>query len=137
MTTLRRRVLAVAGAALVVGALAGCSLVQDTVNQGIDQVTGGTGELSLGTVPDDFPQEVPLADGDVLLSAKPTADSWAVTIRVADDAAAQAAADAVVDAGFTASLEGTTVYENDSYRVALTWTAVEGGVGVAYVVTTR
>jgi len=137
MMSLGRRIVAAAGAALVVGVLAGCAMVQDVVNQGIDDATGGQGEFSVGTVPEDFPQEVPLAEGDVLLSAKPTTDSWAVTIRVADDAAAQAAADAVEDAGFTPLVEGTTVYENDTYHVALTWTAVEGGAGVAYVVNTR
>lgn len=137
MVAARRRLLAVAGAVLAIGMLSGCSMAQDLVNQGIDEVTGGEGELSLGTVPDDFPAEVPLADGDVLLSAKPTADSWAVTIRVADDAAAQAAADAVEAAGFAPLVDGTTVYENDSYHVALSWTTVEGGVGVAYVVNTR
>jgi len=133
-----RRSLAAAGAVIAtVVALTGCSLVQDLVNQGVDEVTGGQGDFSLGTVPEDFPEAVPLAEGDVLLSAKPTADSWAVTIRVADDAAAQAAADAVEEAGFTPLAEGTTVYENDTYHVALTWTAVEGGTGVAYVVNTR
>ena len=132
-----RRVVAAAAVAAVAAALTGCSLVQDLVNQGVDEVTGGQGDFSLGTVPEDFPAEVPLAEGDVILSAKPTPDSWAVTIRVADDAAAQAAADAVEEAGFTPLAEGTTVYENDTYHVALTWTAVEGGTGVAYVVNTR
>jgi len=134
---LGRRLAAAATVVAAVVALTGCSLVQDLVNQGVDEVTGGQGDFSLGTVPEDFPEAVPLAEGDVILSAKPTPDSWAVTIRVADDAAAQAAADAVEDAGFTPITDGATVYENDTYHVALTWTAVDGGTGVAYVVNTR
>ena len=132
----RRAVAVVAALALAAG-LSGCSLAEDLVNQGIQEVTGGEGDVSFGSIPEDFPEAVPLPDGNVLLSGKPTADSWAVTILVADQAAGQAAADAVEAAGFTPLADGTTVYENDAYHVAVSWTDVEGGVGVAFVVSAR
>ncbi len=141
----RSRLAALAAAsALLASCLAGCSLignpVEELVERGVEDTLGEGAEFGLGEVPTDFPGEVPLPEGEVVLGAKPTADSWMVTIRVPDEASARAAADAVEGAGFTPIAPGATIYRNDAYDVAVQWAQLDdgnGGYGVGFVVAAR
>jgi hypothetical protein len=69
--------------ALVAPALTGCGLIQDAV----ERATGGDVDLGGKSVPEDFPSEVPLIDGEVLSGASAGNEDgkiWNVTIKVAD-----------------------------------------------------
>ncbi len=96
--------LAIAGLLLVgTPALAGCSLI----NNVIDGATGGNLPEGLGTgqsVPSDFPSEVPLIDGDVVLGLSLPGDNgekaWNVTINVSGADAFDTIATQLADAGF-------------------------------------
>lgn len=132
----RSRVVAVAaGLAVAAGALAGCSLIEAPVRDIVDQAQEAN---PLGSVPSDFPSEVPLVEGDVLVGLKPTDGSWSVTIGVADEAAAQESVTLLEDAGFVELVEGSKTFTGDAYNVVVQWASVDGGgVGVAYVVTAK
>ena len=94
----------------------------------VEQATGGDVSLPGNSVPDDFPADVPLIDGEVVMGAGiGTTDgkAWNVTIKVtgldaADDITAQ-----LEGAGFTAAPGATTgessalLYTNASYSVAV------------------
>lgn len=130
-----RFVAAAAALALAGGALAGCSLVEAPVRDLVDQAQEAN---PLGSLPADFPAEVPLVEGTVLVGVKPSDGSWGVTIAVADEAAAEQSVTLLEDAGFVELVEGSKTFTGDAYNVAVQWAAVDGGgVGVAYVVTTK
>ncbi|TXK19595.1 hypothetical protein [Homoserinibacter sp. GY 40078] len=133
----RTRILAAVAAAVLAGTtLAGCSLLPDPVRDIVDQVQESGVPNPLGSIPDDFPDEVPLVDGDVLVGLKPTDDSWTVTIQVADEAAATESTTLLEDAGFTQQFEGTGAYTDGTWLVIVQWSPIDdGGYGVAYVVT--
>jgi hypothetical protein len=94
--------------ALVAPALTGCGVIQDAV----EQATGGDVDFGGNSVPEDFPSEVPLIDGEVLSGASAgNADGkiWNVTIKVEDASAFDEIKTQLEDAGFEASeLGGTT-----------------------------
>lgn len=126
---------ALSALALASGALTGCSLIPDPVRDVVDQAQDNGIENPLGSIPDDWPAEVPIVEGEVLVGIKPTEGSWGATIKVADEAAAQEAVTLLTDAGFTELIPGTTSFENANYTVVVQWGDIdEGGVGVAYVV---
>jgi hypothetical protein len=96
--------LAIAGA-LVVGSplLAGCSMINSVVHNATGQdipegLTGGQ------VVPADFPSEVPLIDGDVLLGLALPGDNgdkaWNVTIKVSGFDAWETIKSQLIDAGY-------------------------------------
>ena len=105
-------------------ALSGCAGIEGMV----EQATGGDVSLPGNSVPDDFPADVPLIDGEVIMGAGiGTTDgkAWNVTIKVtgldaADDIKAQ-----LEGAGFTAAPGATTgessalLYTNTTYSVAV------------------
>ncbi|HWR85832.1 MAG TPA: hypothetical protein VN200_07550, partial [Rhodoglobus sp.] len=77
---MKRTALAGAGLALVL-ALSGCTFVGgNPVEQLVEGATGGEVEIG-NTVPEDFPAEVPLAEGEVLSGAS-AGGVWNVGIRV-------------------------------------------------------
>lgn len=85
--------------------LSGCGLIPNPVEGVIEGVTGGDVELPGGSVPDDFPSDVPLVDGEVIFGTGFGSDTekiWNVTIRVGSNALDQVAAD-LEGAGFTSS----------------------------------
>jgi predicted small secreted protein len=123
-----RRLAAVALAAtLLVAAplaLTGCSTVEGI----IESQTGGDVDLGGDTVPDDFPAEVPLADGDVVNgSAIANGDGekvWNVLINCSAPAAPDAIAAQLEGAGFTSpgvggvtEEGGTLSYTKDAFVV--------------------
>lgn len=96
------------GAMLVVGfpALTGCSMIEGI----IEQQTGGDVDLGGNTVPEDFPVDVPLADGDVVNGSKITGGGgetvWNVLMNVSDPAAPDSIAAQLEGAGFTSAGTG-------------------------------
>jgi len=126
---------AAAGLAVAAGVLTGCSLIEAPVRDLVDQAQEAN---PLGSVPSDFPSEVPLVEGDVLVGLTPTEGTWSVTIGVADEAAAEQSVTLLEDAGFVELVEGSKTFTSDAYNVVVQWAAVDGGgVGVAYVVTAK
>lgn len=137
MTTMKirmRMLAAVAAALLAVPALAGCSVIEST----IEQVTGGDVEIGGNTVPEDFPSEVPLADGDVLNGSSASKDNqkvWNVTIRVGEGVTFDSLASELEGAGFARQSVGsesseaeTALFNGTGYSVLLAMTT-QGGVG--------
>jgi hypothetical protein len=130
MTDMRRNIIVgLALALLVAPALAGCSVIEST----IEQVTGGDVEIGGNTVPEDFPAEVPLTPGDVINGSSATKDGakvWNVTIKVADGVTFDSIAAELEAAGFAPSngvgaesTDGQTgLYANDGYSVLLSMT---------------
>lgn len=119
--------------------LAGCSIVQDRVDQAVDDVVEegveraveeGAGEgvdVEFGEdadLPEGFPSEVPLPDG-TLSAGIGSPDGWWVTYTVANDAAVDALFAAFDDGGWTlvadASSAGLTQrdYENGTYAATV------------------
>lgn len=101
----RRRLLTLGLAAALLATapltLTGCSMVEGI----IEQQTGGNVDLGGASVPDDFPAEVPLADGEIVNgSAISNGDGtvWNVLINVADPAAPDSIAAQLEGAGFVA-----------------------------------
>lgn len=89
---------------LLAPALGGCSIVEGA----IEGATGGQVDLGGQSVPQDFPTQVPLADGQVLLGLSAGKDGekvWNVTIKVAEGAFASIS-DQLTRAGF-ALVEGS------------------------------
>lgn len=123
-----RRVATVAlAAALLIAApltLTGCSVVEGI----IENQTGGDIDLGGNTVPDDFPAEVPLADGEIVNGSTISSDGgervWNVLINVADPAAPDSIAAQLEAAGFIApgvggvtAEGGTLTYTKDDLVV--------------------
>ena len=124
-----------ASVVLAASTLTGCSLIPDPVRDIVDQAQDNGVENPLASIPDDWPAEVPVVDGEVLVGIKPAEGAWGASIKVADEAAAQEAATLLTDAGFTEAIPGTTSFENANYTVVVQWAEIdEGGFGVNYVV---
>lgn len=124
----------------VMPALAGCS-VRDVV----DTATGGQVQLPGSSLPDDFPAEVPLYDGEVLSGAGlGNADGkiWNVGVRVPDAGAVDEIQTALSDAGFVTNLQGpsgadggTIIASSDAYGVAVVVVRDDSGFVANYTVT--
>jgi len=118
--------LAILLALLATPALTGCS----SIEQMVEQATGGDVDLPGNTVPDDFPSEVPLAEGEVVMGAaigNADGKAWNVTIKVPGldvvdtiKAELEAAGFVATPAGNTSTGESATiVYGNDAYGVVV------------------
>lgn len=126
--------------------LSGCGLIPNPVEGVIEGVTGGDIELPGSTVPDDFPSEVPLIDGEVVFGTgfgNDTEKIWNVTINVGSEATEQIAS-GLESAGFTVSAEGslsgdtgTLFYQKDelSVLVVIAEDNDSGGYVASYTVT--
>jgi hypothetical protein len=143
----RRITLAIAGL-LVAGAplLAGCSVINDVVHDvtGQDLPAGLAGGM---TLPDDFPREVPLIDGDLVFAVSLPGDggakTWNVTIEVSGADAFDTIRAQLGDAGFeyqglTDGESGSTgVFRTDELTVFVAVAAPSGDQWTAnYTVTT-
>lgn len=127
-------------------ALGACSLIpvpevnlDETVEELVEGTTGGGVDVETGEVPASFPDDIPLVDGEVLTGvaipgANGAGESFQVTIRVADEPAAQQAAQLLRDAGFTEAPFG---FSNATHLVVITTQAdpTADGWTVAYLVT--
>lgn len=125
-------------------ALGGCALVGGAVNGAVQEATGGA--LSVGSLPDGWPEEVPVIDGAVVGGGKNTdgGTGWAAVISSnASDPVAEATAQ-LKAAGFAApagvapdqipGLEGVSdaayLGQNGAYSVVV----VGNADGVVYTV---
>lgn len=89
-----------AGLVLAAPLLSGCGVINNVVSN----ATGGDVNLPSNSVPDDFPSEVPLADGTVTLGMSlgdETAKAWNVSVEVSGAESFDAIATQLTDAGFT------------------------------------
>ena len=131
------------GAVLLVGlpTLTGCSVVEGI----IEQQTGGDVDLGGNTVPEDFPSEVPLADGDVVNGSKITGGDgetvWNVLMNVSDPAAPESIAAQLEGAGFTSAgtgevsdSGGTLTYTKDDLVVNVLLGKTDSGWTANYTV---
>ncbi|MBX3194662.1 MAG: hypothetical protein R2717_04195 [Schumannella sp.] len=148
MSTLRRTrntplALALAGAMLVTAPLlGGCSII----NQFLPGGGGGIGGVIPGTgVPSDFPSEVPLIDGEVLLGLSVPGDdgekAWNVTIKVSGADAFDTIKDQLTGAGFEYQELGTTGdgasggFTKEPYAVIVVVAQADGDWTANYTVT--
>jgi hypothetical protein len=141
----RAAVAALAGVLLlgVAPALAGCSVVEGV----IEQQTGGQVDLGGASVPEDFPAEVPLADGEIVNGSAVTTDAgraWNILMNVSDPAAPESIAAQLEGAGFLAAegmgiggvteQGGTLAYANTSYVVNVLLGRTDSGWTANYTV---
>lgn len=134
----------VLGALLLVAAptLTGCSAIEGI----IEQQTGGDVDLGGNTVPEDFPADVPLADGEVVNGSKITASGgetvWNVLLNVSDPAAPESIAAQLEGAGFTVmgtggeitDKGGTLTYTKDNLVVNVLLGKTDSGWTANYTV---
>lgn len=153
----QHRTAALAGTALVVIlALTGCAnpleqLAERATEEGIENLieseTGGEIDINTGggaTLPDSFPGEVPVVDGEIL-SALAVDGTWVLSISVDSAEAAEAGYDDLLNAGFSetasADLGGGMLInsvENDTYGVTYSVIVAEDDtVSVNLSVTTK
>lgn len=141
---MRTRIIAtLAVGLLAIPALAGCSVIETT----LEQVTGGEVTIGGNSVPADFPSVVPLPAGDVLNGSSLETDRkvWNVTIRVADGVTFESIAAELEAAGFTAregigtqNAEGATgSFNNGTYEVFVGLTGQSGVGTIANYTVTR
>lgn len=158
----RRLAAAALAAGLALGAT-GCTgtpldnIVEGVVGQGVDQLRGGIDEsvrglvddmlggvgLSTdGTLPEGFPAEVPVTGEVVGGATGPDGAGWVAQSRLSSGAAFEDAAAALEQAGFAASNvssdagSGFGTYTSARYRVDLAVaTDAQGVVTVTYIVT--
>jgi hypothetical protein len=133
----------VLGAVLLAGlpALTGCSMIEGI----IEQQTGGDVDLGGNTVPEDFPSEVPLADGEVVngstISASGGETVWNVLMNVPDPAAPESIAAQLEGAGFASATSGevtdsggTLTYTKDNLVVNVLLGKTDSGWTANYTV---
>lgn len=150
MSTLSRRItvpVAIVLALAVTPALSGC--FGNPIEQIVEGATGGEVDLGGNSVPEGFPSEVPLADGEVLFGAAVGNDDgriWNVTIKVAGADALDAIVAQLEGAGFTTTdgfggstaEGGTAALESDAYGVLVVVTQDgENGFVANYTVTEK
>lgn len=139
----RTAAVAVLGAVLLLGggALSGCAAIEGV----IEQQTGGDVDLGGASVPEDFPTEVPLADGEVVNGSKFTGGDgetvWNVLLNVADPAAPDSIAAQLEGAGFTSTgtgevtgSGGTLTYAKDTLLVNVLLAKTDSGWTANYTV---
>jgi len=144
-----RRPATIAAAAFIAIAaplsLSGCfpapeDIIGGFVEGGIESVTGG--DIATGSLPKDFPSEIPLAEGEIQLGLTVPVDGgksgWSVTIETSADTAAiaaqlAAAGYAPADGDSSALLdtaEGSFITAtNGTWTVAVIVVAADGGSG--------
>ncbi|MET3768871.1 hypothetical protein ABIB15_001557 [Marisediminicola sp. UYEF4] len=145
MRTPRRRI---AVALAIVLTLAAAPVLTGCVGQVegvIENVTGGEVDLGGQSVPEDFPADVPITDGDVVYGVSAgSADGkvWNVTVSVADATALDTIKLELEDAGFTTRLEGpanadggTLAADSAAYGVLVAVTNGTDGFVANYTVT--
>jgi hypothetical protein len=136
-------VIALATALAIAPALTGCSALEGIINE----ATGGEVNVSIGRLPDGWPAEVPVIEGDILGGGAANSDDgtpgWNVTITVDDESAFDAIASQLTDAGFepvdAGQLDGgdnltSGMFKNDSYGVIVAVTGAEGNYVANYTV---
>ena len=151
MNTRTRRLttaIAIASALVLAPVLSGCGALEGI----IEQATGGDVNVSMGSLPDGWPAEVPVIDGQILIGGTADTESgapgWNVTIKVESEAAFADIATQLTDAGFESvdagELDGgdtitSGAFKNENYGVLVAvtgsddnfvanYTVIEGGL---------
>ena len=136
--------LAILIALFVAPALAGCAVAEGV----IEQATGSNVEVSTDSLPEGWPSEVPVADGDIQFGGfvdNSGTQVFNVTINIAGDNPTTAIATQLEGAGFTAPVAvaptsdgGALAYESDAWSVNVLVGRGDGSSFVAnYTVTSR
>jgi len=102
--------------------LGGCSLIEGQVEGVIEETTGTEVELPGTDLPEGFPAEVPLIDGEIAFGVA-LGSGFNVSVRVDGPDAMDEISDQLEGAGFTAQVGGTTgegatqAFSNADYSV--------------------
>ncbi len=136
-------VIALATAIVLAPALTGCGGLEGI----IEQATGGEVNVSIGSLPDGWPAEVPVIDGEIIGGGTANTDDgtpgWNVTIKVDDEGAFDDIASQLTDAGFepvdAGELDGgdnltSGLFKNDTYGVIVAVTGADGNFVANYTV---
>ena len=129
---------------VIAPALAGCSV--NPIGSIIKQATGGDVDLGGAALPEGFPTEVPLVDGEILFGGSVKVDGtqvWNVTIKVTDPAIFATVKTQLTDAGFVTSdtIGGTTdagsagTFQSTTYNVSVLVATADPDTTVNYTVT--
>lgn len=136
--------LAIVLALAITPTLSGC--FGNPIEQIVEGATGGDVSLPGSSVPDDFPTDVPLYDGEVTFGlgvGNTDGKAWNVTIRVLGIDAADEIKSQLEGAGFAANEAGiggttedgaTLIYANDKYSVLVVVTKDSDGFVANYTV---
>jgi hypothetical protein len=137
-TSSRLTVAIVAAALAIVPTVSACSV--NPIESAIEQATGGNVDVGGTSIPDDFPAEVPLIDGEVVSAfgvGSEAEKAWNVTIKVADASALDTIKSQLEGAGFTSEIDDAAIggltggmYTNANYGV-LVVVAEDGNGGWA------
>ncbi len=118
--------LAILSALVIAPVLSGCSVVESVV----EGVTGGDVTIGGTSIPEGFPAEVPVVDGDILNGssiAKNGETVYNVTVKVADTSVFESIKTELTDAGF-APQEGYDMKEQNNTITGLfnngTWSVL-------------
>jgi hypothetical protein len=135
--------IAIASALVFTPLLAGCGALEGI----IEQATGGEVNVSIGKLPDGWPGEVPVIDGDIIGGGTGKADDgspvWNVTIKVESESAFDSISSQLEGAGFAAvdagELDGgdaitSGAFKNDTYGVFVAVTGTDGNFVANYTV---
>jgi len=123
--------------------LTGCGALEGI----IEQATGGEVDVSMGSLPEGWPADVPVTDGDVVVGGKTTDDNGApifnATIKVESDSVFADIEAQLIGAGFekleAGDVDGgdsinTGFFKNDTYGVIVAVTGTEGQFVANYTV---
>lgn len=141
LTIRSRAAIAVAIAGVAASLLTGCNPA-DVLNQGVeDAIEGATGgDVSLGELPEGFPESVPVIEGEISVGAGGEAggqEGWTVVVTsdaadpMADAKAALESAGFSDDPSISTDGGGAAAYSNDEYTVLL----IGQGKNISYTVT--
>lgn len=135
--------IAIASALVLAPVLTGCGALEGI----IEQATGGEIDVSIGQLPDGWPTEVPVTDGDIIGGGTSASDDgtplWNVTIKVESEAAFAEIQAQLEGAGFEAvdagELDGgdaitSGAFKNDTYGVFVAVTGSDGNFVANYTV---
>jgi hypothetical protein len=141
----RRLAASVLAACLIITpAVSACSF--NPIESAIESATGGNVDVGGTSVPDDFPAEVPLIDGEIAAAfGVGTAPDkvWTVTIAVPDASALDTIKADLEAAGFTSEIDDAAIgeitggmYTNENYGVLVVVAEDgNGGWAASYTVT--
>ena len=135
--------IAIASALVLAPMLAGCGAVEGI----IEQATGGQVDVSMGSLPEGWPAEVPVTDGDIIVGGKTTDEGGApvynATIKVESEAVFADIEAQLLGAGFekveAGDVDGgdsisTGFFKNATYGVVVAVTGTEGQFVANYTV---
>jgi len=138
-----RIAIALAATLLIAPTLSGCGGIEGL----IEQATGGEVNVSIGSLPDGWPSEVPVIDGDIIAGGTAADDSdnpgWNVTIKVENEAAFTDIKNQLEGAGFepvdAGELDGgdtitSGAFKNANYGVLVAVSGSDGAFVANYTV---